>query len=491
MCILIADNDEAGRAHVADVENKLAGCASKLINLGVLPNSPEHGDVSDRFAAGNTSADLLALVNDAEQGEPAHHAPIASQSEWPKPLSEAALHGPAGDFVRLVEPCTEADPAALLIQFLVAFGNLCGSSAYRFAGGIAHHLNEYVVIVGDTSSARKGTSWAEVERFFAKVDQGWTKQCVTSGLSTGEGLIYHVRDPQLAQNYRENHGAGRDGANGRTLDAGVDDKRLLVQAGEFAAVMKVAARDGATLSSTLREAWDGKTLRTLAKNSPATATGAHISISAHITREELVRLLDNLDIANGFANRFLWACAKRSKELPWGGGTQDVRLDHLAIQVRLAAEEARNGGEFIFDDEAKRKWEQVYSKLTEGRLGLLGAMLGRRVAHVLRFACIYCALDSSYRIGLKHLSAALALYDYCERSARHIFGNRLGNPDADAIFEALRESSVGLTRTEIRNLFSCNLTGERIDRARDALIKAGLSEWKPIVRKGVRRSAGG
>ena len=98
--------------------------------------------------------------------------------------------------MKLVEPHTEADAAALLLQLLIGFGNLCGPALFRFAGGVAHHLNEYAVIVGDTSRARKGTSWAEVERFLGKVDQGWSEHCVTSGLSTGEGLIWHVRDPQ-------------------------------------------------------------------------------------------------------------------------------------------------------------------------------------------------------------------------------------------------------------------------------------------------------
>ena len=40
---------------------------------------------------------------------------------WPEPLGKAAFHGLAGDFVRLVEPHTEADPAALL---LILYGGI-------------------------------------------------------------------------------------------------------------------------------------------------------------------------------------------------------------------------------------------------------------------------------------------------------------------------------------------------------------------------------
>ena len=45
-----------------------------------------------------------------------------------------------------------------------------------------------------------------------KVDGEWATHRVTSGLSTGEGLIWHVRDPQEA----DGRGSGdEDGRNGR------------------------------------------------------------------------------------------------------------------------------------------------------------------------------------------------------------------------------------------------------------------------------------
>jgi hypothetical protein len=44
---------------------------------------------------------------------------------WPT-IDEAAFHGPAGEFVLWTEPHTEADPVALLVQFLVCFGVAAG-----------------------------------------------------------------------------------------------------------------------------------------------------------------------------------------------------------------------------------------------------------------------------------------------------------------------------------------------------------------------------
>ncbi len=52
---------------------------------------------------------------------------------WPGPLATEALRGLAGEIVRVIEPHSEADPAALLIQFLTAFGNAVGSRPHFVA----------------------------------------------------------------------------------------------------------------------------------------------------------------------------------------------------------------------------------------------------------------------------------------------------------------------------------------------------------------------
>ena len=52
-----------------------------------------------------------------------------------------------------------------------------------------HSLNLYVVLVGDSSKARKGTSWNQVARLFAEVDQTWLSTRVTSARLTANGLV--------------------------------------------------------------------------------------------------------------------------------------------------------------------------------------------------------------------------------------------------------------------------------------------------------------
>ena len=49
------------------------------------------------------------------------------------------------------------------------------------------------------------------------------------------------------------------------------------------------------------------------------------------------RELSKTDMGNGFANRHLWACTSRSKELPEGGNLRDEDLSPLAEKLRDAA----------------------------------------------------------------------------------------------------------------------------------------------------------
>lgn len=358
-----------------------------------------------------------------------------------------AFYGLAGNIVRIIEPHSEADPAALLVQILVAFGSCAGRAAHFAVEADRHYPNLNAVLVGATSKGRKGTSWGHVKRLFETVDERWTSERIQHGLSSGEGLIWAVRD--LGPNYD-----------------GVDDKRLLVLESEFATVLRVMGRQGNVLSAVLRQAWDTGDLRILTRNDPAKATGAHISVIGHITIEELRRNLTKTEIANGFANRFLWTETNRSKCLPEGGRLDPDSFLSSISSLREALAFAQNTGEMRRDDAAGRLWNSVYEDLSSGSPGLFGAVTSRAEAQVMRLALVYALLDRSKTISIQHLRAALAVWRYCEASARHIFGTSTGNKTADAIIEALKQADRnGLTKTEITNFFNRNKTAEEIDSA--------------------------
>ena len=381
--------------------------------------------------------------------------------DWPAPPRIAAFTGLAGEIVSAIEPHSESDPLAILAQLLVCFGSAIGRGAHYAVEATEHHANEFALLVGPSAKARKGSSWDHVQRIFQEVDPDWAERRIVSGLSSGEGLIWSVRDPDTA-------------ARARASDDEHDqDKRLLVLEAEFASVLKMVARDGNTLSPVVRCAWDGKPLQALTKNSPARATGAHIAIVGHITADELVRLLNATEAANGFLNRFLLLGVRRSKLLPEGGSIDQVHWEPLLSRLRAALHSARQARRLSFDEHARRRWWELYPALTEPQAGLAGAVCARAEAHVVRLALIYALLDRSDEIGLAHLKAALALWDYAASSARWVFGDTLGDPLADEIYRALLEEPDGLTRSQLRDLFSRNRRSKDIAQALERLAATG------------------
>ncbi len=91
----------------------------------------------------------------------------------------------------------------------------------------------------------------------------------------------------------------------------------------------------------------------------------------------------------------------------------------------------------------------------------------------MRLAAIYATLDTSQQIRLAHLEAALAVWRYSLDTARWIFGDTLGDPTADEIWALAKDRPHGVTRSEIRDLFSRNKKAREIDRALTVLEEAG------------------
>jgi len=424
------------------------------------PGLPTLADLQRR------SAELLGFQLDRQpfnqQDEPDHHqqertrpAPAAPprvrDSESPR-LTAAALHGLAGLAVRTIAPHTEAHPASLLLQLLAVFGNMVGRGPHCMVDATRHSLNLYVVLVGDSSKARKGTSWSQIDRLFAEVDQPWLSTRVTSARLTASGLVYALRDQQPPS-----------------------DRRLLALSEEFASVLHALKRSNGQLSLLLRSAWDSGHLATLDRYQNLQATGTHISLIAHITQRELAQNLHRTEAHNGFANRCLWAWVHRSNCLPEGGSLSAGDLTPVARELRRALDWAAATPEILFrrDDAARELWQNRYPALSQLQPGLRGAATSRAEAQVLRLSAIYAALDSTSVIGLPHLQAALAVWDYCYASAALLFGMSSGDPIADQIREAIEASGDGLSKYQIRRLFHGHVEGYRIDAALETLVALG------------------
>lgn len=470
--IILPDDDEPGKAHAETVAASVLPVAKSVRVVSLAAK-----DVSAWASKGGTKAKLLQLVkstpvlNKDEVRETRVVRETRSAAEWPKPLGDAAFHGVAGDLVKAIEPESEADPAALLVQFLVGFGNVIGRGPHFVVEADQHHMNLFTVIVGETAKARKGVSWGHVNGVLDQVDSDWTKRRVVGGLSTGEGLIQEVRDGlEIDEDDDDNCVKG--------VKRAVDpfEKRILVREGEFGRVLTVSRRETNILSAVMREAWDTGHLSVLRSTDKAKVTEAHISLIGHITQVELRRLITPTSLTNGFANRILWTCARRSKLLPEGGNF--TLSPALLARLRKAYEFAKKAGRLQKSDKAKKLWARVYQRLSGGKPGLLDTVTSRSEAQVMRLACLYTLLDRHRTIKTQHLLAALEVWRYCEDSARYIFGDSTDDPVADELLVLLRKNPEGTTRAEIYQHFGRNKPKAEISRSLSTLQEHGLARME-------------
>lgn len=433
--------------------------------LALPPTKSAPGLPAETREEQNVDASTITASTALVQAQTAPGEPRAYDGPpWPAPPGEAAFHGLAGEIVRRFEPHTESDSAALLVQLLVVFGNAAGRAGYWLAEATPHFTNENAVIVGQSSIARKGTGLDRIRALFQIADPFWAKNRSASGLVSGEGVVHNIRD-------------ARPGPDGAPEDEGVTDKRLFVAEGEFAQVLSAAGRKDNTLSVVIRHCWDGKTLQTLAKNSGKgadTATAPHVSIVAHVTVEELKAKLAAHDASNGFANRFLWVCSRRSKDLPFGGSLRPEDCEDLAARLHTALAWARERGLVGFTPVAADLWASEYAGLNLDRPGTLGDVTSRAPAHVRRLALIYALLDNAGDVDVAHLRAALAVWCYCLASAEFIFGGL--NPVAREVHERLRAAYPDeLDRTALHNVTGRHFKADALTRALDDLRRFGVA----------------
>lgn len=484
--VIIPDHDAAGHRYAMAVAEQLQQldhpAQVRIVSLkDCWPEIREKDDIADWVAAhagvdqSTLCGALLSLVEAAPPFHPetklkitvepaAGSRPVNANARFS--LEPAALTGLPGRFVAAVIPHTEADEAALLFHYLTFAAARIGRGVYFRVGGTDHFPCLFTCVVGQSAKARKGTAYDLVDLHFKQFDRHcsdplmFTPENLLGGLVSGEGLIWAVRDPL---------------PSGGDVTSGVTDKRLLVTETEFGAVLRACSRRENSLSNVIRQAWDGKDLRTAGKKQPARATAPCINIIGHITREELRCRMAGDDAANGFANRFLWVASHRSKLLPHGGLIDKGLLDTLSQEAADALSSVHCGGPLSFSPEAYHLWEDAYPELTADCPSLPGKVTSRAEAQTLRLSMLYALLSGHVVIQADHLQAALACWRYCFASACWAFGEHSERGCADSILEALRSATPhGLTRSDVSRHFSNNRPAAEISQGLNSLVEAGL-----------------
>jgi len=395
-------------------------------------------------------------------GNPDDPAPVPV---WPT-LAPEALTGLAGDVVRLATTNSEADPAAVLMTFLTAFGAACGRSSMVLVGDTAHHPRLFTALVGASSRARKGTSVTPIKRLIHSAEQALSPPAaqlsplfplkISDGpLSSGEGLIWAIRDESED---RDKHGD--------PVTAGVVDKRLLVTEGEFGGALRVAGREGSSLSAILRTGWDGSEIRPLVSGRSRGVVGAsnpHLCIVGHVTEAELKKVLSDVDVFNGLANRFLWTCVRRGTPNPFPAPMPDHLVNDLAARIAGALMFAEREQCLELSGEAREVWAKIYPALTQDEPGAFGATIARAEAQTLRLALIFALLDCSGAIKPAHLRQAVAVWQYCRDSAAYLFGAMSTDKMVERVAKIITEAGAeGISQADLSKALNRHVKGDRL-----------------------------
>lgn len=489
--IIWPDNDEPGFAAALELARILDGTAQSLTIVQPPDTLPDGWDLADQTKPGfipqvhiETAMPVPEFARRAAQrfpklapsvsipDTPAPDAEEITIKEWPM-FSWEACPGILGEFISLATRDSEADPAAVAITALVRFcaeiyghapDNGSGQGPHLYIGETVHPPRLFAVICGNSSKARKGTSRHPVTKLFGREhcqpadmrEWGLPLPARESGgpLSTGEGLAYFVRDESDEERERRQ----RQNPNEPIREKG--DKRLIIQDEEFASDLSCTKREGNTLSMGIRCFWDSGDYSPLTKNNPVMVKGAHINIITHITMQELAVCLGEVQAVNGFGNRFLWICARRSKLVALPSRMPETELSPLQREMWRLVTQAQKHGAMTLSANALELWESIYPELSQEHTGLAGSIINRAEAQTLRLALVYALLDGQGSIDETHLLAALAMWRYAQDSALYIFGDRAADPLEAKILETLKTGP--LTATELSRALSGHVPKERL-----------------------------
>ena len=382
-------------------------------------------------------ADLTDFINSYSQGATGYpggrkKAATAEDGEFsdyvlPRPVLPAiALHGQLGRMAEAACSNSEAVPASVAIHILARFASTLGRTAYIEIGDHRRHLRMFSLIVGPTAKGRKGTSSEMPNRLFEAVERnlypyGLLPLEKLTALSTGEGLIQKVRDPYSWTTGDKEHN-----------DPGVSDKRLLCDISEFAGVLAQGRREGATLSTVLRDAFDGVVMTTPSATAFRRASGTHICVVGSVPETEIEKSLNDIEKTNGFANRFPMFYSARTKIVPSPKPTDPMLMAQFAQHVSSALWEASNVGLVEMDDDARSLWETTLYRQIEDRSypELIASLLGRRSLHTMIFAALIALFDRKSKIDADHLLAADAWMEYWEQTVLFVFSTAESNEKA-------------------------------------------------------------
>lgn len=431
-CVPPKSAEEVRRA-IGDVETKFAP--------DPLPGMPE-------YAERQSSSD--------DAGVP----PPVTGGVFPDAPHRVAYDGLMGACVAQMAEGTDAALPGLLVSFLAVCGAMVPAAAYSRD---EQTTSPFLALVGESSVGRKGTAMRRALDAARRVWQAdKVNRVLLDGLNSGEALV--------AAMHQRKHDEDRQ--HGEPVVA-------LVFEEEYASMIQSRSRDGSTLDPKMRAAFDGASLSNRkAVDSRVVPPPYWLPALAAITPVELRRMMKTGESQTGAANRWLYVPVRRRDVI---APDMPPVFDEDTSKALAAARGAGYGRRLSVADAVSRTLSE-YGEFVIGQShGVALDLVKRYTTLAFRIALIHAAVERSDTVAPGHLWRALALTEYARAGIEWVFGQTVGNRDADILLRYLQAEERLSNRFISRHIIRDPI--RRMD-AVDELVRLGYARTEEVPTRG-------
>jgi hypothetical protein len=383
---------------------------------------------------------------------------------FPDPPGREAFAGLLGEMVAAILDGTDASEVGLLASLVALCGPLVPSKAYF---GRTQTSTPHIALVGESSIGRKGTAMNRaLDALSSALGADRLNRVVMDGINSGEGLVTELERRQV-------------GSRGEPTSAVVFEE-------EFATLLAAAGRDGSSLDSRMRQAFDGGPLSNRKASSSQTVLPPYwLSALVGITPSELQDKGPAGALTSGSANRWLWLPVVRREE---DVANVAPELPLALRQALWAAHDAATAAppDITHDGGVSRLLTDYGKHLVRDATGLAKDLSRRYPIIAFRIGLIHAALGRSAVVTEEHVWRGIALTEYARQGIPWVFGYTVGNELATLILRHLREVG-SLTKRDITRDWARDPVKRQ--RALDELRRLGFAEVVKDESKGGRRPA--
>jgi len=395
---------------------------------GAPIQAPTSKDAEDGAAAVAASASEKA----------ADAAAAARRVEKCPVLPEAAWHSLTREYREIVGPSTEASHAYHFACFVTAVGAALGRTVYIEKAG-RHYPNLFVVLVGKSGGARKGTAL----HFGMHLAQAlYQKIGIVKSLDSREGFLEHLAELEKQQEGR----------------AGVS---AIVYLAELRSLIEKTRMEGlGNIVPMLCDAYDcPQDLTVHTRKNPISVPFPTVSLCA-ATTQRWIEGLQMKDLEGGLGNRIMWVPGEPGRPIANPPARDQRRFSALVRNVRkqIAHWPQKHGTKFSLSPAAEARWEKIYAEIYahHDEDQLIEILCQRLQNHCLKVALIWAALDGQPVIEQSHLEAAYVFTQFLYDSQWYLFRGFGRSPmaqmDAKIIEIVKRAGPNGVRQRQVKKL---------------------------------------